>query len=248
MIPVSSICIPELNDLSCESMPSVPQKGSSSRDYAHEKRVANVAFINDLVAVREQAETGSIVNDKWMYLVKALLACPLPYRPTSKRQIARRTRFNGRWISITYTACRPNVAMTYGADAKLMHWLFDRGLRQAREAEKSAHCESRLVSYRSTNEYLTDLVSDINTSTLLGVFSRPARASRMADTVSAFRGTNSKGSALSRAIRVRNRRTASETVRPRFPSTTAAFFFTALSTRACTRALVFIRFLRCTTL
>ena len=46
--------------------------------------------------------------------------------------------------------------MPYGADAKLMHWLFDKGLRQAREAKESGTCENRVIPYRSTNEYLTD--------------------------------------------------------------------------------------------
>jgi hypothetical protein len=155
VIPVSCIRIPELDDLEYDTI-ARPSHGPSARDYERERRAADVAFINDLAIIREKAEGGGIVDDKWMYLVKALLACPLPYRPTSKRQITRRTRFDGRWVSITYTACRPNIAMPYGADAKLMHWLFDRGLRQARDAEKSGAGENRVVSYRSTNEYLVD--------------------------------------------------------------------------------------------
>jgi hypothetical protein len=153
---VSSICALELCDPECESSFSEEKQGSSARDYAHEKRAAALAFINDIASVRDQAESGSITGDKWMYLIKALLACPLPYRPTPKRQITRRTRFDGRWISITYTACRPNVAMPYGADAKLMQWLFDRGLRLAREADRPGAAENRVIPYRSTNEYLTD--------------------------------------------------------------------------------------------
>ncbi len=155
MIPVSSIRIPGLDELQYRSPPA-SGRISSARDYLYEKHAADVAFINDLAAVREQAESGSIVDDKWMYLVKALLACPLPYRPTSKRQITRRTRFDGRWISITYTACRPNIAMPYGADAKLMHWLFDRGLRQARESKEFGARENRVIPFRSTNQYLMD--------------------------------------------------------------------------------------------
>lgn len=158
MIPIASIQLPEV--VSFRSKPKVDtpalKKDGEHRDYRLERLTADAAFIDDLAAVREQAESGGLNGDKWMYLVKALLACPLPYRRITERQITRRTRFDGKWISITYTACRPNIELPYGADAKLMHWLFDRGLRHGRDVEASSAPENRVIPYRSTHEYLVD--------------------------------------------------------------------------------------------
>ena len=158
MIPVADIQLLEPVRLRQESWTTDPvlKKDTRFRDHRQEKLAADSVFINDLIAVRERAECGDLDDDKGMYLVKALLACPLPYRSIPERQITRRTRFDGKWVSITYTACRPNIEMPYGADAKLMHWLFDRGLRQARNTKARSTPQDRVIPYRSTREYLVD--------------------------------------------------------------------------------------------
>ena len=134
----------------CEQSPAEPHKWH--RDYQAEREAAAVALAYKVAAIREQAGNGTLDDDRWMHFIKVLLACPLPYRKTALRQITRRTRFGGKWVTLTYTACRPNVAMPFGADNKLMHWLFDRGLRQARKAGE----ESRVVPFNSTMEFLRD--------------------------------------------------------------------------------------------
>jgi hypothetical protein len=130
--------------------------GKIRRDYRAERLRADALFIDNLVHIRERTVQGELGHDKWMCLVKVLLDCPLPYRPTAQRQVTRRTRFQNQWISITYTACRPNIDMPHGADNKLMHWLFDLGIRQAQEATKTGRDDVTVIRYRSTRNFLTD--------------------------------------------------------------------------------------------
>ena len=126
------------------------------RDYRSERLRADAVFIENLVAIREQAEVGELDRDKWMYLVKVLLACPLPYRPTTLTQITRRTRFLNQWVTVTYTKCYPDIGLPFGADNKLMHWLFDLGIRQSQESTNLGAPDSDVIRYRSTREFLTD--------------------------------------------------------------------------------------------
>jgi hypothetical protein len=102
VIPIASIQLPGVVCIRSKARAHAPalKKDAEHRDYRLERLTADAAFIDDLIAVREQAARGGLDGDKWMYLVKALLACPLPYRHTTERQITRRTRFDGKWISI----------------------------------------------------------------------------------------------------------------------------------------------------
>lgn len=127
---------------------------SLRRNYRSERARADIVLIDNLVTIREHAEQGELDHDKWMCLVKVLLACPLPYRPTALRQVTRRTRFQNQWVTITYTACRPSIELPFGADNKLMHWLFDLGIRQAQDALNGGG--SDVIRYRSTRNFLTD--------------------------------------------------------------------------------------------
>lgn len=158
MIPISSIRCPELAYADGTASFEIAHRIGklNRRDFRKEKQAADMVLVNKLVTLREQAGSGALDDDKWMYLIKALIACPLPYRPTAQRQITLRTYFDKKWFTVTYTACRAKISMPYGADAKLMHWLFDRGLRQVRESSVPDNPENRVVPFQSTHEYLID--------------------------------------------------------------------------------------------
>jgi hypothetical protein len=126
------------------------------RDYRREKQVANMVLVNKLITVREQADSGALDNENWMYLIRALIACPLPYRATTQEKITRRTYFDKKWFKVTYLAGRANIPMPYGVDNRLLHWLFNRGLRQVKESSSPDNPENRVVPFQSTYEYLID--------------------------------------------------------------------------------------------
>jgi hypothetical protein len=153
LVPIHELSI-ELPGVEPTSGPTPGAK--LTRDYRAERLRASALFVEDLANIREQAARGTLDRDKWMCLVKVLLACPLPYRPTVLRQIPRRTRFSNRWVTITYTACRPKIALPFGADNKLLHWLFDLGIRQSQAATNQVTQDDHLIRYHSTRSFLSD--------------------------------------------------------------------------------------------
>jgi hypothetical protein len=137
--------------------PKKPRKPKVS--FNDEKQKGALNYVNRVVAVAES--TDEIANGRtdteWILVAKALCDCPLPYRPTKERQITKRTRFNGKWVKVTYTCARPEVAMPHGTDGRFMHWLIDRAVQEGRKAVKLGQEPSRTVTWNSTYEYLQDL-------------------------------------------------------------------------------------------
>jgi hypothetical protein len=116
-------------------------------------------YVNRVMAVTERSEAiaHGRTDTEWILVAKALCDCPLPYRPTEERQITKRTRFDGKWVKITYTCARPDIAMPHGTDGRFMHWLIDRAVQQGRKARELGQEPSRTVTWNSTYEYLRDL-------------------------------------------------------------------------------------------
>lgn len=112
------------------------------------------------VQVRERAEDGSIGNgrttEQWLLAANVLIDCPLPFRPTSARQVSRRTRFHDAFVTITFTAHRPGVALPTATDSRVLHWLLNKVVQEARAAQARGEVPSCTVQWKSAYEYLTD--------------------------------------------------------------------------------------------
>ena len=80
-------------------------------------------------------------------MAQALILCSIPHRPTTETKIVREARLgDGSTLLVTFSAVGGGVAMPYGADANLLHWLIDRAIRE----------KSSFVSFRSASQYLTE--------------------------------------------------------------------------------------------
>ncbi|MCL2659622.1 MAG: replication initiator protein A [Acidobacteriaceae bacterium] len=131
----------------------------AGRNHQAEKQQGALRYVDRVASIAENASVfaNGRTDTEWILIARALADCPLPYRPTQKRQITKRTRFGDAWVKITFTCARPDVAMPYGADARLMHWLIDRAVQEGRRAIAAGKEPSRTVAWNSTYEYLRDI-------------------------------------------------------------------------------------------
>ena len=189
LLAIGSIVAPELRrDL------DVPPP-AQGRDYEAEKLKGSLNLINRVVSITENAAAiakGRTDTD-WILISKALSDCPLPYRPTQERQITKRTRFDGRWVKVTYTCARPDVAMPYGADTRFMHWLIDRAVQDGRKAEARGEKPSRSVTWNSTYEYLRDIGASDGANNYRKTRESFRRLSGLAITIEYETGTGERG-------------------------------------------------------
>ncbi|MCL2659492.1 MAG: replication initiator protein A [Acidobacteriaceae bacterium] len=116
-------------------------------------------YVDRVASIAENASVyaNGRTDTAWILIARALADCPLPYRPTEKRQITKRTRFGDAWVRVTYTCARPDADMPYGADMRFMHWLIDRAVQEGRRAIAAGKEPSRTVAWNSIYEYLRDV-------------------------------------------------------------------------------------------
>lgn len=139
-----------------ESVPGGFEGKARTRDYRRECQRGRRALIEQAVTIREHADDGTLSGDKWMYLVRVLLDCPLPYRPTTARQITRRTRVTKGWVSVIYTARQPEIELPFGADARLLHWLLDRAMHRSSKKVRAVDPQERTLYFECVRDFLVD--------------------------------------------------------------------------------------------
>ncbi|MCL2659776.1 MAG: hypothetical protein FWD64_04570 [Acidobacteriaceae bacterium] len=117
------------------------------RNHRAEKQQGALRYVDRVAAIAENASVyaNGRTDTAWILIARALADCPLPYRPTQKRQTTKRTRFGDTWVTVTYTCNRPDADMPYGTDTRLMHWLIDRAVQEGRRAIAAGKEPSRLV-------------------------------------------------------------------------------------------------------
>lgn len=119
----------------------------AGRDTSAERRKAkaNLAVrVGDIVASRHEGALGEEV----IRLAQAMVLCSLPYSPTSETKITRRARLgDGTTLSVTFSAGDDGVAMPYGADRKLLAWIYDRAIR----------LNSPVIPWTTVNDYRAEL-------------------------------------------------------------------------------------------
>lgn len=133
-----------------------PRRETLTRDYRSERQRGRLRLIEQALAIREQASSDQLSDDRWMYLVRVLLDCPLPYRPTPARKIRRRTRLANGWVSVIYTARYPDAQMPFGADARLLHWLIDREIQTIGRNLHAIGRRGRTLDIKCVRDFLVD--------------------------------------------------------------------------------------------
>lgn len=142
----------------------MPDEGTANRGReasSVEKQKGLSNLLEAVMEVRERAEGGILgkakTADEWLLAANVLIDCPLPFRPTRDRQVTRRTRFHNAFVTVTFTAHRPGVDLPTATDSRLLHWLLNRVVREARESQARGEAPRRTVEWKSAYEYLADV-------------------------------------------------------------------------------------------
>ena len=82
--------------------------------------------VGDIAAARNDGSLG----DEYIKLAQAMILCTLPYSATKETKITRQARLgDGSILYVTFSAVLPDVAMPFGADRKVLAWIFDKAIR-----------------------------------------------------------------------------------------------------------------------
>ncbi len=101
---------------------------STKRDYAAERRAAREKKAMRVAYLADDRNTGKL-GDEVIKIAQAMILCTLPYRATDKNKITRSARLgDGSTLYVTFTAGMRDVPLPYGADRKLLAWIFDRAI------------------------------------------------------------------------------------------------------------------------
>ena len=80
----------------------------------------------EIVDAKHEGKLG----DEYIKLAQAMILCTLPYSATKETKITRQARLgDGSTLYVTFSAAHPNVGMPFGADRKVLAWIFDKAIR-----------------------------------------------------------------------------------------------------------------------
>lgn len=98
------------------------------RDYVAERRAAREKKALRVASLADDRNTGKL-GDEVIKIAQAMILCTLPYRATDKNKITRSARLgDGSILYVTFTAGMRDVPLPFGADRKLLAWIFDRAI------------------------------------------------------------------------------------------------------------------------
>ena len=113
------------------------------RDRTAEKQAALNKKAMRLGQLMDDRNTGKL-GEEVIRIAQAMLLCTLPYSATVERSIERKARLgDGSTLYVTFTAGIRGVPLPFGADRKLLAWIFDRAIRS----------ESPYIPWGSATEY-----------------------------------------------------------------------------------------------
>jgi hypothetical protein len=117
------------------------------RDRKAEDDQSRERFALDLARIREMRDSGEL-GAQMVQIAQALVLCGLPYKPTKETKIVRRARLgDGSVVSVTFNAGLDGIAMPYGSDRTLLHWMVDKAIKT----------KSPIVSWDTATEFLRDV-------------------------------------------------------------------------------------------
>jgi hypothetical protein len=116
------------------------------RDWRAEEAHATSSHAIKVAEIRGLRDSGQLVD---VYqTAQVLILCGLPYKPTPMRQSTRKARLgDGSILTVTFIAVLDGVAIPYGADRTVLHWILDRAVKG----------DDRFVSWRSAQDFLSDV-------------------------------------------------------------------------------------------
>ncbi len=117
------------------------------RDRRLEDSSSKGRFVEELVKIREKRDAGAL-GMQMTQIAQAMVLCGLPYSPTKETKIVRRARLgDGSTVSVTFSAGLDGIAMPYGSDRTLLHWMIDRAIKT----------QSPIVGWDTATEFLKDV-------------------------------------------------------------------------------------------
>ncbi len=132
-----------------ELAPNPPERGSlkPARNRAAEQRVAKDKQALRLGQLLDDRNTGKL-GDEVIKIAQAMLLCTLPYSATTEQHITRKARLgDGSTLTVTFSTGIPGVPLPFGADRKLLAWVFDRAINS----------ESPMIAWESAWEYQKEM-------------------------------------------------------------------------------------------
>jgi hypothetical protein len=97
-----------------------------------------------LALVRLARDAGELDREV-LQVAQSLILCGLPYRPTESVRTSRKARLaDGSTVTVTFTAAIDGIALPFGSDRTVLHFLFDRAIKSGK----------RYVSWETAKEFI----------------------------------------------------------------------------------------------
>lgn len=129
------------------ALPLEVKKRKPSRNRKAEEAKSTENFLSDIVRIREKRDAGEL-GLQMTQIAQAMVLCGLPYKPTKETKITRRARLgDGSIVSVTFSAALADIAMPYGSDRTLLHWMIDKAIKN----------KSQFVGWDTATEFLKDI-------------------------------------------------------------------------------------------
>ncbi len=123
------------------------QENAPKRNSREERALAKnrqALRIGEIAAARHEGTLG----EEYIKLAQAMILCTLPYSQTKELRITRKARLgDGSLLSVTFSAAREKTPLPFGADRKLLAWIFDRAIRS----------DSPFIPWTSATEYQREM-------------------------------------------------------------------------------------------
>lgn len=118
-----------------------------TRNRAAEKSAATAKKAIRLGQLMDDRNTGKL-GEEVIKIAQAMILCTLPYSATDETKIERKARLgDGSTLYVTFSAAIRGVQMPYGADRKLLAWIFDRAIRS----------DTSFIPWNSASEYQQEI-------------------------------------------------------------------------------------------
>lgn len=125
----------------------IVKKLAAKRNRAAENIAAANTLARQVGEIADRRESGAL-GDEVIKYAQFLIVASLPVSRTSQRQLTRRARLGeNTWIEVTYTAILPGVDLPFGADRKLLAWIFDQAIRS----------DSPTIPWSRASQYQTEM-------------------------------------------------------------------------------------------